>query len=288
MSRKQFDSLSYSLVDLFEKDDNSDAEIFHESTKITRKNYASLSRRTEFIQRNPELVLTMTRSYKTYAGSARVPLPPASLGEARLEDVILRRRSQVGAFTGQSAGLDQLSAILKFSYGITRSFESRTFPGKMVHFRAAPSGGGLYPLEIYPLVLNVEGCPPGVYHYSVVDHALEVVRQGDLLTEIAGMTTYYDRCSTAAVLFAITGVFQRTIAKYQFRGYRFLSYDVGIVLQNLYLASTSLGLGSCAIGGFYDDEVGKLLRIDNVDENALMMFAVGHAGDGARERSLGG
>ncbi len=270
-----YNGLTYHLIDVFEGDDHSEAETFHESTKLTRISVADLSRRTRAIQEDPHLQRMMWHAWKSYEGAERIPLPRPSLGDATLEQTILSRRSQTGRFAGGPISFEQLAGILRFTYGPTLDVPSRKFPGESLRLRAAPSGGGLYPLEIYPLVFGVDGLAPGVYHYSVSDHSLELLRAGSCLPEFLDCTSYHDLATTAAVVFAITAVMPRTLSKYLFRGYRFLSYDVGAVVQNFYLTATALGLGSCALGGFYDDRCGQLLDIDNVSENVMMLFTVG-------------
>ncbi|MDF5808502.1 hypothetical protein P4123_14470 [Pseudomonas aeruginosa] len=39
--------------------------------------------------------------------------------------------------------------------------------------KTSPSGGSLHPVEVYPIVLNVDGIERGIYHYSVRRHGLE-------------------------------------------------------------------------------------------------------------------
>ena len=39
--------------------------------------------------------------------------------------------------------------------------------------RNYPSGGARYPLEVYPVVLNVQGLAQGFYHYHPFHHRLE-------------------------------------------------------------------------------------------------------------------
>jgi len=91
--------------------------------------------------------------------------------QAELAAVVNERHSS-HSFTGESLALSQLSTLLKYSCGIVRSED-----GAKVH-RAQPSGGGRYPLEVYPVVLagNMD-VPEGVYHYNVRRHALEVLWQ---------------------------------------------------------------------------------------------------------------
>jgi SagB-type dehydrogenase family enzyme len=269
------DALSYSMVDFFEEDDTADSYVFHESTKVTRRNYGELSRRNESMIRDPQFLLMSSRAWKRYDGAEKQPLPVPSLDDVSLGDAIRRRKSQIGAYSGASITLDQLGGLLRYSYGTTRYHESKTFPGEKLYFRAAASAGGLYPLEIYPIVFNVDGLAPGIYHYGVVNHELACIRRGSVLNELLDVTTYHDLASTCSVMFAITAVFPRNLSKYLFRGYRFVCHDVGVLLQNFYLVGTGLGLATCAVGGFFDDEVGRLLDVDNVDENVMMLFSVG-------------
>lgn len=275
MSAPQFDGLTYQLVDVFEKDDHTEAEVFHESTKLGRANSHDLSRRVSMIQKDPQLQRMMWTAWKSYEGAPKIPLPSPSLGTMSVEEALRRRRSQIGRYTGAPITFGEMASILRFTYGPTLAVASQKFPGEKLYLRGSPSGGGLYPLEIYPLVFNVKGCEPGIYHYSVSDHSLEVLRLGALRKEFAACTTYTDLAETAAVVFAVTAVLPRTLSKYLFRGYRFLSYDTGACLQSFYLTSTALGLGTCAIGGFFDNMVGDLLDIDNVRENVMILFSVG-------------
>jgi SagB-type dehydrogenase family enzyme len=263
------------MVDFFEQDDTADSYVFHENTKVTRRNYGELSRRNEAMMRDPQFLLMSSRAWKRYDGAEKHPLPVPSLDEVSLGDAIRRRRSQIGGYSGASISLDQLGGLLRYSYGTTRYHESKAFPGEKLYFRAAASAGGLYPLEIYPMVFNVDGLEPGIYHYGVVNHELARIRRGSVLDELLAVTTYHDLASTCSVMFAITAVFPRNLSKYLFRGYRFVCHDVGVLLQNFYLVGTGLGLATCAVGGFFDDEVGHLLDVDNVDENVMMLFSVG-------------
>jgi len=63
--------------------------------------------------------------------------------------------------------------------------------------------------------------------------------------------------------------------KYGDRGYRYILLEAGHVMQNLNLACTSLGLGSCNIGGFFDDELAGLLGLPVAQEAVLYAVAIG-------------
>jgi SagB-type dehydrogenase family enzyme len=142
--------------------------------------------------------------------------------------------------------------------------------------RTAPSGGALYPIEIYPVVISVKGVEPGLYHYAVDRHGLELILPGRLEKRLSEITFDDGTFSRASVAFILTGVFGRPHFKYGERGYRFALLEAGHICQNLLLAATSLRLGAVAVGGFIDDELNELLDLDGIDESAVYLIAAGH------------
>lgn len=38
------------------------------------------------------------------------------------------------------------------------------------------SAGNRHPIEVYPVVAAVKGVEPGLYHYNVKDHSLELLK----------------------------------------------------------------------------------------------------------------
>jgi SagB-type dehydrogenase family enzyme len=79
----------------------------------------------------------------------------------------------------------------------------------------------------------------------------------------------------AAVVFMITGYYERLRWKYGERAYKFICIDAGFLGENLYLVAEALGLGACALSGFAQDGVEELLGIDGKEEIALMLITVG-------------
>ncbi len=58
------------------------------------------------------------------------------------------------------------------------------------------------------------------------------------------------------------------------RGYRYAMMTAGRLGHTLYLGATSLGLGCCGIGAFYDDEAKNILGL-NPESYLLYLAAVG-------------
>jgi len=194
-----------------------------------------------------------------------IPLPRAHPHGLPLEEAILRRRS-VRDYSGEPLKVEELARLLFYGVGVT---------GSPQYKRAAPSAGGLTPVEIYPVVNNVEGLERGLYHYDPLGHRLHVLRQADLRGEIARACLDQDFLSEAATALVLSAVHPRTAWKYGERAYRYVLLDVGHVSENIQLEAVSLGLGACAVGAFFDEELNQLLEIEEEEEFAVLVIAVG-------------
>jgi len=198
--------------------------------------------------------------------SERVELPQEpGCGAMSLGEAITLRRSR-RRFSAESMSLTELGSLLHYSAGITQ---------RPYGLRAAPSAGATYPIEVYAVVNNVVGLDRGVYRYLVADHALELVRKGDFASEMAGAALQERMMRQASVVLALTAVFARTQRSYHERGQRYIVLEAGHVAQNIYLVATSLGMGACAIGAFYDEEFNAVLGVDGKKESTLYLMAVG-------------
>ncbi|MGF1522276.1 MAG: SagB/ThcOx family dehydrogenase [Leptolyngbyaceae cyanobacterium] len=218
--------------------------------------------------------------YKTYADAPQInlPLPDGSTTDVNrteasalgatvdLVTVMAQRRSRRTYNTRRVLPLEQLSQLLYLAHGITQ---------KDGELRTIPSSGALYPLEIYPIVHRVEGLEPGLYHHAIQNHALELVKSGDLRQPLVSAGLNQDFLGEANVCFVVSGIFQRTRWKYHERTYRYVLMEAGHLGQNLYLAATALGLGSCCIGAFLDNPLNQLLELDGKEEAALYLITVG-------------
>jgi SagB-type dehydrogenase family enzyme len=204
--------------------------------------------------------------HKIYPDVERFVLEdPVGFQGLSVEEALETRRS-VRDYSDRPLSLEKLSRLLHAAQGITE---------QRLGFRAAPSAGALYPLELYPVVHNVSGLPSGIYHYAVQEHTLERIAQGDFRGRVTQAGLYQQFLGQANVCFVLSAVFQRTRWKYRERAYRYVLLEAGHVGQNLYLAATSMGLAACAVGAFYDDQLNKLLRLNIQEEAVLYVISVG-------------
>lgn len=150
-----------------------------------------------------------------------------------------------------------------------------------VGFRSHPSGGGRQPLELYPVVRNVESLVEGFYHYDAFEHSLTRLRDHpearDALFGLVARNLGAPTLSRGepALLLALTAVFPRVCWKYHGIPYALVLQEVGALYQTFYLVATQLGLAPCAVGAFPERAVAELLGLESRDEAQVGLFALG-------------
>lgn len=243
-------------------DDFEVIQFFHENSK----------RNVYYIMTDPN-PNTKPLSFKEFYDGRQISLPLHTYDiNSSLENAIIKRKC-CRRFNGKSISINTLSKILKLGYGIldlVRPQNIETFR------RSSPSAGALYPFEIYPVVFNIEDLEKGIYHYSPVGHTLDLVKTGDFQSQLirAFMNQYFlYKCNVCVIL---SSVLERTVWKYGSRGYRFVLLEAGHIIQNMILVSTSEGLGTLPLGGFYDNLVADLIDVDSVTEPVIYGLAIGH------------
>jgi SagB-type dehydrogenase family enzyme len=186
----------------------------------------------------------------------KINLPaPDTEGDISLEEAIARRKS-VRRFSPQALSLSQLSQVLWAADGL-RNPSSR--------YRTVPSAGATYPLEIFVVCGwdGVEGVNAGVYRYDISGHFLSLHVDGDARIELAKAALDQEFLLQAPATMVVCAEYERTALRYGDRAERYINVEVGHAGQNIYLQAAAMGLGTVAVGAFYDEAVGKALRLDN-------------------------
>ncbi|MEM3421293.1 MAG: SagB/ThcOx family dehydrogenase [Candidatus Hadarchaeum sp.] len=193
-----------------------------------------------------------------------VTLPPPRLdSDFSIEKALFLRRS-VREYTGEPLSLSEVSQLLWAAQGIT---DPRGF-------RTAPSAGGLYPLEVYLVAGDVENLEAGIYRYRPQSHELVKIQTGDLREVLCTAALGQAWVKEAAIDIVIVGIYERTTVKYGDRGVQYVHLEAGHAAQNVCLQATALGLGTVTVGGFYDDQVQKVLMAPE-NEKPLYVMPVG-------------
>lgn len=263
---------SYLFANLMRVDSLRLLEIFHENTKIHKQSGYVYGDHIKNYFRNKDVRIASTKSFKVYHNVECVPLTDSPMPPLRLDDLIFARRS-VRNFKPYVISIEEISKLLTYSYGITGVLETEL--GVPQTLRAVPSGGALYPLELYIALFESSGVTPGLYHFSPYYSQLELMKSGELrgpFRDIVMQCSITDSCS---MLLCISSVFARSFVKYQDRAYRFIFLEAGHCAQNFCLLASALKLGTVCIGGYTDNEANTFLGLDGVNEAVVYMIATG-------------
>ena len=211
--------------------------------------------------------------FKEYGDVPSIPLPAMRGLQLSLRDAIHRRLS-CRNFTTSALALDELSTLLGFGYGISGIVHL----GAREHLeRPVPSGGGLYPLELYVIARHVDGLPPGLYHYAALTHSLEELKRVELSAGvISQLFMNQPYVGDAAVIVLMTAILLRSMHKYGERGYRYILLEAGHAAQNMCLAAVGLDLGALPVGGFFDGYLAELVGLDMEQEPIVYALAIGN------------
>ncbi|MBX0302704.1 SagB/ThcOx family dehydrogenase [Haloarcula salinisoli] len=219
-----------------------------------------------------------TGGYKEYTRLESVS-PPASFDPDESEFLrALRSRESFSDATGaRPVTRTELFTVLSCAYRIDH--ETATRP--------VASPGRLYPLEIYPLVLDSPDLDTGLYHYNPARNTLERPADPSYIDDrfgpfdefLAENWTHLGPDHEVSVMFFLTGIPSRSTAKYGERGYLFTLVEAGEVIHAIQLAAMHLGIGSRPYAGFRYDVADELLGLAS-DDSEWVLASLALAGPG--------
>ena len=249
---------------------------YHENSKLDR---LDIIRQGEMIGAfsSPYLLKRASQPYKCFTGSriypmseyGNTPLPQKGLFAS------MQNRRSIRTYNSLPISMFELYLLLHHAYGITAENQINGADGTWA-YRSVPSGGALYPLELY-VYLHRSPLPQGIYHYRPDINALEAIANGDHMPILKQnmVAEPYINIDTANCIVLISSIMERTLLKYGERGYRFILQEVGFVGQNISLTCEALDMASCMIGSFFDNEINKLIDADGVTETTQAVIALG-------------
>ena len=204
-----------------------------------------------------------------------VKLPPYKNINAPIGSVIRSRRSRRD-FKGKPLTMGDLSNLLYYGDGISGDFDFNlnkneygtiTFSDKYISkLRTAPSGGGLYPIYLYIVALNINNLDKGIYKYMPFTHSLEKIK----LFNDEDLENYYNNNvfggginlrKTALSIYYVYSIYENS-RKYGDMGLQFALIETGEIAQNIQLTAAASGILACDIGGFNKTLSEDLLNID--------------------------
>jgi SagB-type dehydrogenase family enzyme len=193
--------------------------------------------------------------------------PPIAWGDnlQDLEKTIFRRRS-TRAYTGEALTLDELKALLDFTYQ-PQHYVNQELDGEPDYF-------DLSLVETFIAVSSVTGLEEGCYYYAPKAQELRQIRFKNFRKELHFLCLWQELGRDAGAVLFHTADLKAAVDTYGDRAYRYLHMDAGHLGQRLNLAAIQLNLGVSGIGGFFDDQVNEVLGIP-IDEAVLYITTLG-------------
>ncbi|MEH7413929.1 SagB family peptide dehydrogenase [Neobacillus drentensis] len=206
--------------------------------------------------------------YKLYRG-----LPEISLSG----DVPLTLK---GREAHAEPALEELGHFLWYVYGLTQyaqtAFIEDTGEKADVNYaqllrRFVPSGGALYPNELY-VYIKLEDVPTGIYHYDVAHHRLLLLREGNYDFYLSRSTGNSCDLSDCFCTVFVSTVFWKNFFKYNNFSYRLQGLDAGVLIGQALEVANQMGFSSRVCYQFLDRSINHLLGITEQDESVYAMI----------------
>jgi hypothetical protein len=166
-----------------------------------------------------------------------VPPPFEKNNPFPLERALTERKTTRSYDPGRTLALPEISRLFWAADGVNRESGRRT----------APSALGRYPVEM------LAALPQGVYRYEPQPHRLVRVIADDIRGRIPVQSGF--KQAAMIVLYVINK------EKVPGKDLGWADLEIGGIGQNLFLAATALGLGSCIFAYMNTAEVAKLLGL---------------------------
>ena len=200
-----------------------------------------------------------------------LPNPEELVLEAVDLIALLKDRQSWRKFTKDPLSLAELSYLLFATQGLLAEigdgYASR---------RTVPSAGARHPFETYLAVNRVSGLKPGAYRFLPFSHQLLLLEETERLPgSLTEANLGQKFVGKAAVTFAWSCIPYRAEWRYMDHAHKNMLLDAGHICQNLYLAVTALGLGTCAVGAYDQAAMDAIFELDGQDEYTVYLAPVG-------------
>ena len=238
------------------------SENFHETTKHSEISIQMPGHRLDFGNK--------PSPFKFYKSLPSIPLPTEF---PKPDTVALEAISAAGLIKSGSYEIDLrvLAEILFFTGGVTREIK---YGNDRFFMRAASATGALYPIELYIICKDLGGLKSGVYHFNPGDFSLTCLREGDYRFYLSEAAVDYATISNSPAIIVFSSIAWRNAWKYRDRSYRHWFWDSGVMAANLLSTTNSMGINLNLRLGFIDDEVNKLICLDDRHEAAIALASL--------------
>lgn len=238
------------------------SQLYHENSKVGRKKY-------EFESKNVSTA-AMANLNKITNGKGKDYSFHKSVDISSSLPTESQRRSRRNFI---SKPLRKDSLLMLFSNLMAYSMPDNSYR------KNYPSAGALYAVEMYPIIMNVEDCLPGLYYLDAYKQKLMQLNPDIDLEKIKSMFMDEEAVLNANLIILMTAVLPRLQFKYGERAYRYAHLEAGHLSQLILEQCHTCKLAAFPVGGFIEREIENYLDIDGHEEIAVYSVIIGQTND---------
>jgi len=196
---------------------------------------------------------------------------------------VIRSRRSIRSYRGRTMPLEDLASLLYYGQGISGKLDLQGLPPTVtlgaeqsIDVRNAPSGGGLYPIDLYVIALNIEGLERAAYLYLPEHHALKRAGGFNSSVDVARLAQFGEiEVSKASLLLAYVYKLLDNSRKYGDSGLAYALIEAGEISENIHLTATALGIGPCDVGGYAKHRLEQVLGLDGLSAHVVHLTVLG-------------
>lgn len=216
--------------------------------------------------------------FKLYRNNEQIKCTYEGLEQAEILTENELERAQIGQMLADIYGLTRQSRTIKDQGPLSHPYpfqQSRTYTSAFNQplLRPIPSGGALFPCELYLLVGPGKVFPAGLYHYDAAHHALDILQQGNYLEQLQASLAHPDDTSPGYTLL-LSCFFWKDGFKYEAFSYRLQGLDIGAVIGQSIIISDHYHLEATIHYQFLDRALDELLGLDPLHESIYAVITL--------------
>lgn len=188
-----------------------------------------------------------------------------------LSYIISNRKSKLLGEHNCIFSYKQLEKILGTS--INYRNEDRYAKNSIYKLRSYPSGGALYPIEIFIKIWKVDGIENGYYYYDINNRKLDLLKRDitfeDVLNSspitIYNMDTKSTLNDKSCVQIIFVANYKNIFNKYGNLAYKLANIEIGHMAQNIILSSVEENINNLPVAGIFTDNLKSDFNLSNED-----------------------
>lgn len=210
-------------------------------------------------------IINQTEKFKESKKNA-ISLTPSD-SKSELSAAMEKRRS-IRSYKDTMLDKEMLANILVNTY--------KTKTSNDLILRNTPSGGGLYPIDLYVFVNKIKEVERGLYLYNPINESLTLERKGgrEIVETILSNQEGISVLNASFVIF-FSYDYLKNYQKYGDLAVSLGFIETGIVAQSIHILSTFYGLGTCDVGGFDKPLADDFLTIDGINQHCIYIIIAG-------------